>query len=151
MERLKARTEAVLEEEEAVRERRTRRADIFGDRTRMEGERACWQIELDRVVIAARDFVWLRPVIQTHDFLPQRDVKVPFPMDSSHQEFPPIFTLYEISRIFKGTSYPADRKTCNPERNRSPPKMQTVIRPGGVGRPVCSGQGVRWTRFPFRW
>lgn len=27
----------------------------------------CWQIELDRVVTGSRDFVWLRPVIQTHD------------------------------------------------------------------------------------
>ena len=27
-----------------------------------------WQIGIDRVVVAARDFVWLKPVIQTHDF-----------------------------------------------------------------------------------
>jgi hypothetical protein len=33
----------------------------------MEGERMRWQIEIDRVVIVTRDFVWLQPVIQTHD------------------------------------------------------------------------------------
>ena len=74
--------------------------------------------------MATRDFVWLRPVIQTRDFLPQRDLKDRFRIHSSHQGFPQIFTLYEIPRILKGTSYPPDRKTCNPERNRPPRKCK---------------------------
>ena len=68
MERAKARAETVLEVE-AVRERMTRKADIFRDRRRMEGERMRWQIGSDRrVVVTARGFVWLQLVIQTHDF-----------------------------------------------------------------------------------
>jgi len=57
----------------------------FRDRKRMEGERSRmrWQIETDRVVIFARDFVWLQPVIQTHDFF-REDVEIPL-MDGSHQ------------------------------------------------------------------
>ena len=48
----------------------------FRDRTRMEGKGMRWQIRIDRVVIVARDFVWLQPAIQTHDFF-LRDVEAP--------------------------------------------------------------------------
>lgn len=92
----------------------------FRDRTRVEGERSRmrWRIEIDRVAIVARDFVWLQPVIQTHDFF-REDVEIPL-MDGSHRGSQPALVLYEISRIFQPTSYPADRKTCNLEFNRSP-------------------------------
>ena len=48
-----------------MRERSTRRADIFGIERGRKVKGACWQI--DRVMIA-RDLVWLQPAIQTHDF-----------------------------------------------------------------------------------
>jgi hypothetical protein len=58
-----------------------------------------WQIEIDRVVIVTRDFVWLQPVIQTHDS-PDGDVEIPL-MDGSHQRSQPALVLYEISRILQ--------------------------------------------------
>ena len=45
------------------------------------------------MVIDARDVVWLRPVIQTHDILYGRDVEVPFQMNCSHQGLPQALTF----------------------------------------------------------
>ena len=97
----------------------------------MEGERMRWQIEIDRLVMIARDFVWLQPVIQTHDFF-RGDVEIPL-MDGSHKGSRQALALYEISRILHPTRYTADRKTCNLE-SIDPLEMQSVIRPAGVGR-----------------
>lgn len=127
----------------------------FRDRTRMKGERMRWRIGLDPVVMAARDFVWLRPAIQTYGFS-CRDTEVRL-VDSSHQGSPPTLALYEIPRILQGTSYTADRKTCNPERNQPPRKCNPSYDLQGLGAgyvPASVGNGcdshsdddhVRWS------
>jgi len=60
----------------------------------MEGERMRWQIEIDRVIIVTRDFVWLQPVIQTHDFF-RGDVEIPLMDDSGSH--PALVLLRDLS------------------------------------------------------
>ena len=57
------------------------------------------RIELDPVVMTARDVVWLRLVIQTHDFRGVGEMPgVPL-MDIPCQKLQPGLVLYEIPRI----------------------------------------------------
>jgi hypothetical protein len=93
MERAKARAETVLEEE-AVRERSTRRADIFGIERGRKVKGACWQI--DRVT-GARELVWLQPAIQTHDFFSMGMSKAPRRVASPLQIAPGSCPLRDLS------------------------------------------------------
>jgi hypothetical protein len=104
-------------------------------------QRMCWQIGSDRVVTTTRDFVWLQPVIQTHDFT--GDIKVPWSDSPYCQRSRLVLPDYEIPRILHYTRYPADCKTCYPNQI-DPLKMQSVIRPAISGADyapamVCNG------------
>lgn len=65
----------------------------YRDRTRVEGEGCVGRFGIDGAVMTARDFVWLKLVIQTHDFAgisgfprwiaPARDHSKPFLRDFS--------------------------------------------------------------------
>ena len=138
-----------------MRERRTRRADIFRDRTRMEGERVCWQIELDRVVMATRDFVWLRLVIQTDDFhrgMPRSLFEWIIPTRGSHKSSP--FTRFPGSSKARVIQPTARRVT--PNGIGPPENANRHTTSGGLGAQyapvrVCNGRDARSVGNHVRW